>query len=63
MGINGARGFWESFWQFYVIIEIENVFDRLVIDEYWVNHTNSWDIPETEQFKPYIDTGCFRHVR
>jgi hypothetical protein len=55
-GINGAREFWEGFWQLYVIIEIENIFDRLVIDEYWVNHTHSWDIPETEQFKPYVDT-------
>jgi hypothetical protein len=55
-GINEARGFWEGFWQLYVIIEIENIFDRLVIDEYWVNHTHGWDIPETEQFKPYINT-------
>jgi S-adenosylmethionine synthetase len=29
--------------------------DRLVIDGYWVGHTKAWEIPGTEDMKPYID--------
>ena len=29
--------------------------DRLIIDEYWVGHTKAWEIPGTEDMKPYID--------
>lgn len=31
-----------------------NLMDRLGIDEWWVGHTNTWTIPGTEEFKPYI---------
>ncbi|MBQ9037806.1 MAG: hypothetical protein IJ115_10180 [Erysipelotrichaceae bacterium] len=31
-----------------------NVIDRLLIDEYWVGHTEDWNIPGTEDLKPYI---------
>ena len=53
--INGARGFWPAFWQLFAILSIANVIDRLLIDEYWVGHTNAWVIPGTEDLKPYID--------
>ncbi len=53
-GINGANGFWEGFWQITVILLIQNVFDRIFIDWYWVGHTNAWEIAGTEDLKPYI---------
>lgn len=28
--------------------------DCLLIDEWWVGHTNAWTIPGTEDLKPYI---------
>ena len=31
-----------------------NLIDRFVIDEWWVGHTSAWDIPGTEDLKPYI---------
>ena len=31
-----------------------NIIDRLLIDEYWVGHTDDWNIPGTEDLKPYI---------
>ena len=31
-----------------------NLIDRLLIDEYWVGHTNAWIIPGTEDLRPYI---------
>ena len=31
-GVNGARGFWEGFWQMTVILYIMNLFDRIFID-------------------------------
>lgn len=52
--INGARGFWEGFWQMFLILSILNLIDRFFIDEYWVGHTNAWQIPGTEDLKPYI---------
>ena len=30
--------------------------DRLLIDEYWVGHTKAWEIPGTQDMKPYINT-------
>ena len=54
-GVNGARGFWPGFWQLFAILSILNLIDRLLIDEYWVGRTNAWDIPGTEDLKPYID--------
>ncbi len=53
-GINGASGFWDGFWQITVILLIQNVFDRLFIDWYWVGHTRAWEIAGTEDLKPYI---------
>ena len=31
-----------------------NLIDRLLIDEYWVGHTEAWVIPGTEDLRPYI---------
>lgn len=53
-GINGAMGFWDAFWQMSIILWIQGLFDRLFIDWYWVGHTKAWDIPGTEDLKPYI---------
>lgn len=53
--VNGARGFWPGFWQIFAILSIVNLIDRLLIDEYWVEHTKAWDIPGTEDLKPYIN--------
>ena len=53
--INKARGFFEPFWQTSAILMIEGVFDRIFIDWYWVNHTKAWEIPGTEDLKPYIN--------
>ncbi|MBQ8110181.1 MAG: hypothetical protein IJ124_08495 [Clostridia bacterium] len=53
-GINGARGFWQPFWQIYALAMAEGLFDRLFIDWYWVEHTRAWTIPGTEDLKPYI---------
>ena len=55
--INGARGFLEGFWQMLVILSIMNLIDRLLIDGYWVGHTSAWDIPGTEDLKPYISAA------
>jgi len=52
--INGARGFFSGFWQMLVILSIMNLIDRLLIDEYWVGHTDAWLIPGTEDLRPYI---------
>ena len=54
--VNGARGFWPGFWQIFAILSIMNLIDRLFIDEYWVGHTKAWEIPGTEDMKPYINT-------
>ena len=53
-GINGATGFWSGFWQMTAIMWIMGFFDRFFIDWYWVGHTKAWDIPGTEDLKPYI---------
>ena len=53
-GINGARGFWEGFWQMTAVLLVEGIFDRFFIDWYWVGHTKAWEIPGTEDLKPYI---------
>jgi len=53
--INRARGFMDPFIQISAILLIEGVFDRLFIDWYWVNHTKAWEIPGTEDLKPYIN--------
>ena len=53
--VNSARGFWPCFWQMFAILSIVNLIDRLLIDEYWVGHTKAWEIPGTEDMKPYIN--------
>ena len=53
--VNDARGFWPSFRQMFGILSIVNLIDRLLIDEYWVGHTKAWEIPGTEDMKPYIN--------
>ena len=55
-GINGARGFLAGFWQLLVILSVMNLIDRFLIDGYWVGHTSAWEIPGTEDLKPYITT-------
>ena len=54
-GLNKARGFLEPFLQMSAVLLIEGVFDRIFIDWWWVNHTRAWNIPDTEDLKPYID--------
>ena len=53
-GINGADGFWSPFWQMSIILWIQGLFDRFFIDWYWVGKTKAWEIPGTEDLKPYI---------
>lgn len=52
--INGARGFWDGFWQMSAILMIQGLFDRFFIDWYWVGKTKAWIIPGTEDLMPYI---------
>ena len=59
--VNGARGFVEGFWQLFVILSVMNLVDRFGIDDYWVLHTTAWDIPGTEDLKPYIDPSDKKH--
>ena len=51
---NGVDGFWDGFFQLTVIYMIMNLFDRLFVDVFWVGHTKTWEIPGTEDLKPYI---------
>ncbi|MCM1489092.1 MAG: hypothetical protein NC203_12080 [Firmicutes bacterium] len=52
--VNGARGFAQGFLQSLIIIMIMGVFDKLVIEMFWVSHGKSWIIPGTEDLRPYI---------
>ena len=52
--INGTRGLWNGFWQMFIILSIMNLIDRFLIDDYWVGHTDAWNIRGTEDLKPYI---------
>ncbi len=52
--INGAKEFGEIFIQSVSILYIMGLFDRFFIDWYWVEHTKAWNIPNTEDLKPYI---------
>ena len=54
-GLNKARGFLVPFLQMSAVLLIEGIFDRIFIDWWWVNHTKAWNIPGTEDLKPYID--------
>lgn len=53
-GINGARGFFEGFWQITVLLLAEGIFDRLFIDSWWANKTKAWYIEGTDDMRPYI---------
>lgn len=57
---NRVNGFWDGFFQLTVIYMIMNLFDRLFVDIFWVGHTKTWEIPGTEDLKPYIPTK--RHL-
>ena len=48
------KGFVQGFWQLLVILSVMNLIDRFLVDGYWVGHTNAWEIPGTEDLKPYI---------
>ena len=52
--VNGAKGYWDGFWQCFVILSVMNLIDRFGIDGYWVGHTGAWVIPGTEDLMPYI---------
>ena len=52
--INGVRDFKTGSMQMVVISLIFGLFDRIFIDWYWVGHTKAWQIPGTEDLKPYI---------
>ena len=52
--VNGARGFLAGFWQLLVLLSVMNLIDRFLIDGYWVEYTSAWEIPGTEDLKPYI---------
>ena len=51
---NGAKDFDEIFIQSLLIMYVMGLFDRFFVDWYWVEHTKVWDIPNTEELKPYI---------
>lgn len=53
--LNSARGFFSGFWQIFAILSVANLIDRIGIDWYWVEKTDTWTIPGTEDLKPYID--------
>ena len=53
-GINGAKGFWDGYWQMLAILMISGLVDRIFIDWWWVGHTKAWIIPGTEDLMPYI---------
>ena len=55
--INGAKGFATEFCQIFGILEIANLIDRLIIDEYWGGHSGQWVIPGTEDLRPYISSA------
>ena len=59
-GINGARSFAAGFWQLLVILSVMNLIDRLLVDGYWVWHTNAWTIPGTEDL-PFRHFICAVH--
>lgn len=58
--VNGARGFWPGFWQMLGILFVLNLIDRFFIDGFWVGHTAMWNIPGTEDLKPYIGAEAMK---
>lgn len=59
-GINGTRGFSDAFRELTVILMICELFDRICIDWYWVGHTKDWEIPGTQDLKPYIPAAAHK---
>ena len=57
--VNGTREFWPGFWQLTALFLMTGVFDRIVIDVIWGGHTKAWEIPGTEDLKPYIPIKSF----
>lgn len=55
-GVNGVTEFWDAFRQMSIILWIQGLFDRFFIDWYWVGKTKAWEIPGTDDLKPYIPT-------
>lgn len=51
--INQAQGFFNVFYQSFVILFVMNLVDRFLIDELWGGYTKAWIIPDTEDFMPY----------
>ena len=58
--VNGARSFWDCFWQYYVLFLGAEFFDWLVIDTIWVALSDWWLIPGTEDLN---DTWHSVHVK
>ncbi|MFR5588266.1 MAG: hypothetical protein ACLTKF_10515 [Subdoligranulum sp.] len=61
--LNGAKGFVQGFWQLLVILSVMNFIDRLLVDGYWVGHTNAWRFrngrPETLHYsQDKRKSGC-----
>ena len=50
--VNGARGYWDCCWQFYVLFLGAEFFDWFFIDTIWVALSNWWIIPGTEDLLP-----------
>lgn len=55
-GVNGVKNSMDSFLQMTLLLYIQGLFDRLFIDWYWVGKTKAWNIPNTDDLKPYIPT-------
>ena len=52
---NGVCGFWPSYWQALLFLEVMNWYDGIVIDRLWVGHSRFWIIPGTEEI-PFVQT-------
>lgn len=46
--VNGAKSFWDCFWQYYVLFMGAEFFDWLFIDTIWVALSSWWIIEGTE---------------
>ncbi len=58
--INGTRGYFDLWWQFYVLFLGAEFFDWLFIDTIWVALSDWWLIPGTEDLN---DTWHSVHVK
>ena len=52
--LNGAKGFVQGFWQLLVILSVMNLIDRFWVDGGTFLLNCAWEIPGTEDLKPYI---------